>query len=571
MNEILILLRPRLFSMKNRKLSDNRKGTTLKFAVMGIIGAMVWAGLFAVSLRVLLYFKNMEKMVGLGEDTLLGDIVAYKLLSVLTLTAFSLLIFSSILTILTKLYLSGDLALVHSMPVSSRHIFIARWLDSTFESTWMVIIYIIPIFIAYGIVFKAGMFFYADIILSMFSMSFTASALSAILVVCSVVMIPANRMKNIFIFSGLTLFLILYVAFRLLKPELLANPEGFASFLVYVKALKSANPIWLPSTWAFDSIKAALAHQTSESVFHLALSCSFAGLMIFLSIITADSLYFKGLSKTQTSGQRFFKQSDLLRNSFKWLPSPVRAMLIKEIKTFFRDQSQWTQLFLIAALVAIYIYNFKVLPMSKSPIPTLYLQNLLSFLNMGLALAVLASVTIRFAFPAVSIEGEAFWILKSAPIRLRHFLWIKFFIYYFPLLILTEILIIVTNSMLQVTMFMMILSPITVFFLVPGVVAIGIGMGAAYPDFKAENPTQIISSYGGLMSMIVSTAVIGIVIILEARPVYKIFMADIKGFSLTLFDRIWIGGSFASAFIISILSIFIPMRFGEKQLSKRFE
>jgi ABC-2 type transport system permease protein len=40
---------------------------------------------------------------------------------------------------------------------------------------------------------------------------------------------------------------------------------------------------------------------------------------------------------------------------------------------------------------------------------------------------------------------------------------------------------------------------ITVFSLFPGIVATGIGFGAAYPDFKAENPAQTVTSFGGLV------------------------------------------------------------------------
>jgi hypothetical protein len=71
-------------------------------------------------------------------------------------------------------------------------------------------------------------------------------------------------------------------------------------------------------------------------------------------------------------------------------------------------------------------------------------------------------------------------------------------IYYLPLLALTETLIVATNLLLQVTPFMMALSTLTVFFLVPGIVALGVGLGAAYPDFKAENPAQTVTSFGGL-------------------------------------------------------------------------
>ena len=186
---------------------------------------------------------------------------------------------------------------------------------------------------------------------------------------------------------------------------------------------------------------------------------------------------------------------------------------------------------------------------------------------MGLALFVLTAVTARFAYPAVSLEREAFWLVKTSPLSLRTFLWIKFFIYYLPLLILTEILIVATNFLLQVTPFMMALSGITVFLVVPGIVAMGIGLGAAYPDFKAQNPTQTVTSFGGLVFMIACAGYIGLVIILEAGPVYNLFMAGIHNKTIRLPIWLWIVGSFIVVLILSLLAISLPMRFGEKRLS----
>jgi len=219
----------------------------------------------------------------------------------------------------------------------------------------------------------------------------------------------------------------------------------------------------------------------------------------------ADSVYFKGLSKTQTAAVRLFKTKPRSKKRhFNFLSKPVRAFWAKEIKTFLRDQTQWSQLLLISALVVIYIYNFKVLPLEKSPIKTIYLQNILAFLNMGLALFVLTALTARFAFPAVSIESQAFWIVRTAPVSLKQFLWIKFTLYFIPLLFLTEVLIVSTNILLHVTDFMMILSVLTVFLMVPGIVSLGIGMGAVYPDFNAENPAKSVTSFGGILFMIIS-------------------------------------------------------------------
>jgi len=562
MNDILTLLKPRIRSVGNWKLSKNSDSGSVKFFIIGVVCALLWGGIFAVSLRVLEYFRSIEEV---------GDIVAFKLLSMLLITAFALLIFSSILTTLSKLYLSRDLFLVHSMPVPSYKIFIARWIDSTAESSWMVVVYAMPVFISYGIAYNGGPFFYVSVVLALLSLSVIASGLSSVLVMSAVMVIPASRMKSIFIFLGLALFMLLYIAFRLLKPELLVDPDVFISALVYIKNLQAPEPAYLPSTWAFDSIKGSLTGgPVSECLFHIGLSWSCAAGLAFVCILLADAIYFKGLSKTQTASARIFKPGTSRRRFFNFLSGPVRAFTVKEIRSFFRDQSQWSQIFLIAGLIVIYVYNFKVLPLEKSPIKTIYLQNLLSFLNMGLALFVLIAVTARFAYPAVSTERDAFWIVKSGPMPLKSFLWIKFFIYYFPLLILTEILIVATNILLHVTPFMMTLSTVTIFFLVPGVVSMGIGFGAAYPDFKAENPVQTVTSFGGILFMSLCAGYVGFVIVLEAGPVYEIFMADMKGRQLSLLARIWAAGSFGLAFLISILAILLPMKFGEKRLARLF-
>jgi len=559
MNDILTLLKPRIWPITNRSIrkSDGRRIVRLIF--FGIIGIFFWGAIFAVAIRVLTYFKGIEEI---------GDILGYKLLSMILIVSFALLVFSSILTSLSKLYLSRDLLLVHSLPVASYKIFISRWLDSTVESAWMVVIFTLPIFLSYGIVYRAGVLYYASIPLSLVPLVINASAISTVMVMVAVIVIPANRLKSIFIFLGILFFVVVYLAIRLSRPELLVDPEVFDNVMVYITSLQTPLSPVLPSTWAYDSIRAALSGEFYRGMFNTALSWCFAGTMVFILALVADAIYFKGFSKTQAASVRLFKNRGIDWQYLNFLPGPVKSFTIKEIKTFLRDQTQWSQLFLIAALVVIYVYNFKVLPIDKSPIKTVYLQNLFSFLNMGLALFVLTAVSARFAYPAVSMEREAFWLVKTSPLSLKAFLWIKFFIYYFPLLILTEILIIATNMLLNVTPFMMVLSIVTVFLIVPGIVAMGIGFGAAFPDFKAENPTQTVTSFGGLIFMMVCAGYIGAIVLLEVGPVYHLFMADIRGKYISLGIWLWIVGSFSAVFVLSISAIMLPMRFGENRLSK---
>ncbi len=557
MREILTLLRPRFLSFKNRRVSKNLKGRKLRFFILSTIGFAFWAGTFAIFYRVLIYFQRIEGF---------GDILAYKLLSMALITFFSLLIFSGILTALAKLYLAKDLSLVHSMPVSREKIFLSRWIESTMDSSWMVFIYSLPIFLSYGVVYKVGVSYYATVAVNILPFCLIASTLSALIVMMAAVLLPAGRIRSVFVFMGLLMFLLLILSFRLTRPERFVRPESFASLMLYLKSLESPDSPLIPSTWFFDSLRASLSGSLKSAFFHSALSWSFAITMTFITTWVSGAIYFKGLSKSQTSAGKLFSFTGWKKLGYAYLLNclsrPVRAFVEKEIKTFFRDQTQWSQIFLVMGLIVIYLYNFSVLPLERSAIRLEYLQNLLSFLNMGLAAFVLSAISARFVFPAVSLEGEAFWIVRSSPLSIRTFLWIKFFVYFIPILLLSELLIVSTNILLNVTPFMMVLSVLTVFSIVPGIVAMGIGLGAIYPDFKSESPTQSVTSLGGLIYMTLCMGFIAAVIVIEAGPVYSIFMTGIRRDSFTYFQWGWIVCSFAIVLGLCVAAVLIPMRKG---------
>ena len=89
MKDVITLIKPRLLSFRSRDYSGSKRKGSAKFFLFGTLGIIFWGGILAASLRVLFYFKQIEE---------LGDILSYKLLSMVLLTFLSLLIFSSILT-----------------------------------------------------------------------------------------------------------------------------------------------------------------------------------------------------------------------------------------------------------------------------------------------------------------------------------------------------------------------------------------------------------------------------------------------------------------------------------------
>ncbi len=559
-NTALTLLTPRLLSARPGVQNSRRS----RFFFFLFIGLIFWTGAFLIFYRVLTYFQSVQDF---------GDILAIKLLSMMIVTFFTLLLFSSIINSLSHLYLSRDLSLLHSLPVSMVDIFRSRWLISAFDSSWMVVAFSLPVFLSYGLVYHAGIFYYLITLAAIVCMCLIASGLSSMVVLLGAAILPAGKIRTLFVILGVLLAVLLVVVLRMIQPEQLVNPDSFASVVLYLNSMQALSLPYLPTTWITDTVRFALKSEWSGSILNMALSASCVLFLLFINETTAGAIYFRGFSRAQTTAKRLFKPVKFSGHSWEgllnFLSRPARAFAVKELRSFFRDSTQWPQLFLICALIVIYLYNFSVLPLDRSPIKTVYLQNVFSFLNVGLSAFVLSAIAARFVFPAVSMEGEAFWIIQSAPVSMKTFLWIKFFLYYLPLLLLTETLIIASNILLRVTPFMMFLSVLTIFCLVPAIVALAVGLGARYPDFKSENPAMSATSFGGLLFMLLSFGLIASVIILEAGPVYRIFMAKLHGQSLSLTQITRLVLSFTFALFLCIFAVFYPMKLGEKHLLKR--
>jgi ABC-2 type transport system permease protein len=164
------------------------------------------------------------------------------------------------------------------------------------------------------------------------------------------------------------------------------------------------------------------------------------------------------------------------------------------------------------------------------------------------------------------LEGEGFWLIKTAPISTRQFLASKYLTSLLPLLLLAEILVVASNYLLRASPFMMLLSSITIFFMTLGIISLGIGLGAMYPKFKAENPAQIATSFGGVLYMVISSAYITLIVALEARPVYNIFYAKFRNLPLDLLSLIEVAFLLVFVLAINLAMVYIPFKMGLKKL-----
>jgi ABC-2 type transport system permease protein len=187
---------------------------------------------------------------------------------------------------------------------------------------------------------------------------------------------------------------------------------------------------------------------------------------------------------------------------------------------------------------------------------------------LGLAGFVLSAVAMRFAFPAVSLEGKAFWILQTAPISLRTLLWGKLWLNLIPLLILGELLVFLSNLLLQVPSWMMMLSLATVFLMTFGITAICVGVGALYPKFTFDHAAEIPTSFGGAVCMIVSIAFIGAAVLIEAWPIYLLAMRGLSPGRSTVPELWVIAPSLLGVLALTLAAVITPIRLGLKSLER---
>jgi len=562
MDAWLILLQPKIIALRHR-LRQPARGSFLKPLILACLAVSFWAFTFWAFQRVLLYFRGVE---------LFGDLLAAKLMGMILLTFFSILLFSNIISSLSTFFLAEDLTLFLSRPVSLDRVYYARLAETMTHSSWMVLLFGLPVFLAYGWVYQASCNYYLVFACALIPFLIIPAALGALFSMILVNIFPARRTKDILFLLSIFFAVSLYFLLRFLQPERLVNPDSFAGLVEYLSALSAPSSAFLPSFWISEAMLPYYQDHQAPSGFFLGLIWSTAGAMVVFGNWVFRTLYFAGWTKSQEARRARLTQSPLIDGLLRLLTRPLnvraRALVVKDFKSFFRDTTQWSQLILLSALVVVYLYNFRVLPLDKSPMPTFFLQNLLSFLNMALAGFVLSAVSGRFVFPAVSLEGLSFWIIRSSPVSLRSFLWSKFWTSLIPLIILGEVLIILSNTFLKVTPFMMVLSSATLFFMTFGIVGLGVGMGALYPRFKVENASQIASGFGGAFYMILSMTFIGAVVTLEAWPVYTLFMAELHHRTLSLWEWAGIFLSFSGVAILNALAVVLPMRLGLKNISE---
>jgi len=538
------------------KLRPLNGAAAIKLSITATLLALFLYGDFALFRRLFRGIAQIEAATPFFALGLLRNVLA------LAFVAAVAILFSSAMTVAIGAFFTDlDLETYHAAPISKARIVATRWGKTFAQSATIILVFTIPIFIAFARQYQLAARFYTEALLNLTLLLTLPVTLGSLVIIALVRYFPVQRVHQIVASIAMLVLTVAVIGFRMSKPERFFMPISTDDLARVLQTIELPSIERYPGTALADLMVARAEGRPSAPVSMRIVILAVALFAAFLAITTR--IYFRAFVRARESmapaalgASAFARISDRL---LARLDAPMRAMLSKEIRTLSRDVAQWSQLFLMAALMFIYLYNIRMLPLGGDARATI-----VSYANLGMAGFIIAAICLRFAYPSISSEGKAFWMLQSAPISYRRLLASKVLVYTIPLTALALILTAFANVLLNATPAVWVFTLIGGSLLAVTLVSLGVGMGALAPNFNAENPLQVGLSLGGFGYMAAALAYVAAVMLLMARPIVQYMFWRVFGVE-TEFVVAAVPVLFALALSLSL--IVLPLLVAEKRLA----
>jgi len=434
---------------------------------------------------------------------------------------FGLLLLSSLIISYTNLFRNRETAFLLPLPVPFEAIFRWKFIESTLLASWAFLFLIAPMLAAYGLTQHVAWHFYVA------TLGFLALFIVLPAVAGSWLAVNLARYldRRAFQIAALVIAAGVLAATALwLKAEPVTDEQLETRVLVVLDRLllrtRFALFPLLPSYWLSAGVQ-----QWAEGALGAAL---FFGLVLLSHV-----LFFGGLSLTRM-GDRFYGAGSMVQSRgsalarWRWfrawqqhqdrraramswgeralacirpIRADVRAVLLKDLRLFWRDTTQWGQTLVLFGLLGVYFLNLRHF---SQQLTSPFWIFLVSYLNLGACALNLATLTTRFVYPQFSLEGKRLWIVGLAPLGLPRLLLAKFALTTSLSLVLTVGLIMLSCQMLTLSWDRTLYLTGAIAVMAFTLNGLAVGLGALYPNFKEDNPSKIVSGFGGTFCLVVS-------------------------------------------------------------------
>ena len=483
------------------------------------------------------------------------------LLALVFLLALVILFSSAMTAAIGAFFTDLDLETYHAAPRRKSLLVLARWGKTLVQSATVVFVFIVPMFLAFAERYHAARTLIPALLFHLALLLTIPVSAGTLLIVILVRFFPVGRVHQIVATIAILVLTLSVVAFRMSRPERLFAAVSTDDLREVLQTVELPSIDRYPGT-ALAETMVAVAEGRPHSWFVPRIV--FSALAVFvLFFVVVSRIYFRAFVRARESlapaAIGSASMTSLIDRLLRPFDPQTRGLAGKEIRTLTRDVAQWSQLFLMAALLFLYLYNVRMLPLGGDARATI-----VAYANLGMAGFVVAAICLRFAFPSVSSEGKAFWIVQSAPISYRRLLLIKVLVYGAPLTALSLLLTAFTNMLLAADGVVWAFTLLGALLLGVTLVSLGVALGAMAPNFAAENPLQVGLSLGGFGYMAVALAYVGGIMFLMARPVVHYLFWRVMGIEN---EPVATALPVVIAITVSVALIVFPLLLAEKRLT----
>lgn len=549
-----------LHLIKNGILSV-RRHSRFKVAVVTLFVVVLWVGSFLLLYKAFTFLKGFPGV---------GMILIDRLLFILFFAWFFMLILSNILVSFSTHYKSREAQLLFVSPLRHSEVFIYKLAQATVLSSWASLFLSGPLILAYGMIKEIGWEFYISYLVFIIPFFILAAAVGNLIVLVLARYIHRFEFRRTAGFLAIMGLAGLIIYYRFSRPSQIYGQEIVLVINQLLQHTAFCKYPLLPSYWVVQGLMYGAGGSFKIALFYFLVLLSNCLIAIQICLLLVPRLYFSswsqssGAAKTRDFplGGGILGKIEPLLEVFR--PS-TRALLIKDVKLFWRDPSQWSQFVIFFGFLGVYFMNLRSTPVADIDLP--FWKNMVCFLNLGAICLTAGMLSTRFIFPLMSLEGKRFWIVGLGPIRMKKLLLEKFWMSVVGLVSITGILTLLSGRMLSLSGWLLGLSLATAIMVSFGISGLSVGLSAVFPNFKAESSADIVAGFGGTAVFVLSLVYLGLLLGAEVLPIHLYFTKQI--ISYDVFIRSVVSASIV-ALGLTLSATFLPMALGLKAL-KRME
>ena len=486
-----------------------RRESKLKLAFVSMSIALLWIAGFALSKA---GFTALDRLgVGLlgNTDLSLVELLIPRVLSVFALVLFILLVLSNALVAHATLYRSRQVAMLLTTPTTFRTVVLSRLAGIAAFSSWSSAYLGSPVVLAYGLVRHAPWSFYPVAMALFVPFVVIPAALGTLVAMVLVRVVP--RLPRAALATGTIVLLV--AAFAFFRAQV-RDPKfrEVADLSATLRLTAQADSPLLPSFWLANGVVAGSHGALGEATYGFLLLLANAMFLAWVVGEAAQRLFhpgWSGLAGADRSVRRTARpRGDPLSLLLLPLRGPARWLTVKDIRLFLREPAQWSQFLIFFGTLLLYVAGMRSGPRGFA---TALWQSWITLLNSVASLLVLATLTTRFVFPLVSLEGRRFWILGQAPLSRRLLVAQKFWLSVAFSALITLGLAGLSAYRLRLALVPLAYSLFTVLTASLALSGLAVGLGSLFPNFVEESPSRIVSGLGGTLTFILSAVYVVLV------------------------------------------------------------